>query len=139
MVDCTTRFSGSALLIQWVHPGGTITLSGNQRTFTYSPTINNIDATAGNDEYTLRVNGVKDWGGNVSLLPPGDEYIAIENALVQGTFGTLIVGPQGTASGLRKYTLPAKSNGANVSFPYNDIVEMSNDFEACGTPTLATY
>jgi hypothetical protein len=135
----TLRFSGSALYAQWIHSGGTVTLSGNQRTWTLTPSQNLIDATAANDSFMERIAGLKDFTTSFSLLPPSDTYISIEDAVAEGTNGTLIVAPWGTASSARKYTLPVVSNGANVNVPYNDIVEMSIDFTGASAMTRGTY
>ncbi len=122
------RFSGSSLFMQWIHPGGTQTLHGDQRSCDLAPDVTTIDQSAGSDEYMTRLVGIKDFGASIAILMQ-DNDVALENSLVEGTLGTLIVGPAGTVAGKRKYTLPLISKGPNVSIPYTDVVEFTNDFE----------
>lgn len=131
-------FSGSAVVIQWIYAGGTATLSGDQRSISLSRSLDMHDATAGSDPYRKRLAGIKDMTASYNaVLAVGGTVI--EDALESGANGTLIIGPEGTASGKRKYTLPMLSAGPNVNIPYADVVELTNEFSLNGTPVIATY
>ena len=131
-------YSGSAVVGQWIYSGGTITLTGNQRSMSYSPSIDLIDVTAGSDPSRKRIPAVKDFSASYQAIL-GVGGTAIEDALVEGTGGTLIVAPEGTATGKRKLILPSISGGAQVSLPYADAVEISCEFSGNGAATRTTY
>jgi hypothetical protein len=132
------EFSGSALVASWVHSGGTATLTGDHRTVTISPTVGLAKATAGSDPDETYLATVKDatvnWSGVVQ-----SGGTALEDALIEGKSGTLIVGPEGTVAGKRKYTIPAISLGPKMNFPFSDVVEMSVDFQKNGALTRGVY
>lgn len=134
----TQTFSGSAVFAQWIHAGGTVTLTGNQRSVSLTPTGDMIDTSAGSDEWRTRLPSIKDWSASISLLMPVGGT-ALEDAIAAGTQGTLIVGPEGTASGKRKYSGAAISGGGNVNMPYADVVEMSCDFQGNGELQRVTW
>lgn len=132
-----SKFSGSALVMQWIYSGGTVTITGKQRTAAINPTINLIDSTAGADAWMENLNSVKSFTASMGALLD-DTSVAIEDALAEGTSGTLLIYPAGTASGKRKYTCPAISMGPNVSMPYDNNVEFTNDFTGNGELTRGT-
>jgi len=133
------EYTGKDLVINWFpSAGGTIALSGDYRALSYKPVVGLVKATAGSDTFesylatvkdtTLEYTGVMQTAGT-----------ALEDALAEGTFGTLIIGPEGTASGKRKYTVPAFSMGGNFRWQYADTVEISCTFQGSGSRTNGTY
>lgn len=132
------KFSGSALYATWVYSGGTVTLSGNQRSFDFNPDIDLIDVTAGADAGKARIPAVADHSSSFSFIPDQSTFITVEAAVKEGTQGTLNVSPWGTASGTRKYILPCISKGAKIRVPYADVVEMNVDFSGNGTVSYST-
>lgn len=132
------EFSGSAMVLQWISAGGTTTLSGDYRRFNFPPAKDLSETTAGSDagrtdiatvwNFTCELTAVMQTGGT-----------AVEDVLLPGTQGTMICGPEGTASGKRKYTIPAMSMGANFNFQYDQVVEMVCSFKSQGAPTFGTY
>jgi hypothetical protein len=132
------EFSGSALVCNWVHAGGTASLTGDHRTVSITPTIGLAKRTAGSDADEGYLVTVKDatisWAGVVQA-----GGTTLEDALIEGKSGTLIVGPEGTASGKRKYTIPAISMGPKMNFPFDNVVEMTLDFQKDGALTRGTY
>ena len=131
------EFSGSALYGDWVWSGGTVVLSGNQRSCNVSPTIDFIDTTAGSDPRKTRITGVRDATASWSMLYQVGGT-ALEDALAEGNQGTLNVYPEGTATGKRKYIIGAFSNGPKINMPYADVVEMTVDFTGNGTYSRTT-
>lgn len=127
-------YSGTALYVAWVSAGGTTVLTGDHRTFTYTPSVDMIDATAGGDTSKVYIPNLKDGQCSVSLVAQA-AGTAIQNALVEGTSGTLLVGPEGTVSTKQKMTIPAISMGVKWNVPYNDVVELTCDFQQAAART----
>jgi len=125
------EYTGKNLYVQWVGANGTVTLGGDFRTFSIKPTIGLAKGTAGSDTDETYLATVKDaqmsWAGVAQ-----EGGTVLEDALVEGTEGTLTVGPEGTATGKRKWTVPAIALGASFNIPYADIVEVACDFQKSG-------
>lgn len=133
------EFTGQNLYVQWnAGSAGTIDLSGDYRTVSWNPSIGMVDATAGSDPFKSYLATQKDttvsYGGVFQTAGTGTE-----NALLTGQYGTLTIGPEGTAAGKRKYTLPAYSQGGKFNFSYSDVVELACDFQGNGTATYGTF
>ena len=134
-----TAFSGSALYLAWVYGGGTVTLHGDFRSFDWTPTLSLIDSTAGSDTFREYIGGIGEGGDiNVSMVmqTSGTQLIT---ALGRGTAGTLLYGPEGTASNKPKSTIPAISKGPAYSQPYDDVVEFKVSFQQTAAETNATW
>ena len=109
------EFTGTNLLLSWIWSGGTVTLGGDYRTVSWNPTVAYADISAGNDTHVGRLTTLKDATAAVTLVDssPGT---ATYTALGAGVAGTLIISPEGTASGKRKITFPCFSDGAVPSY-----------------------
>lgn len=121
-------FSGSALVMQWVQAAATTVITGDHKSFTYTPSINLIDATAGADANKNYIPGVRDgtWTFNATLQDGSSAGgTSTFSTLAEGNIGTLIVMPEGTAAGKTKITLPSISQGAAYSIPYDNVIEMT--------------
>lgn len=125
------EYTGKDLYGAWVHAGGTILLAGDFRTFSLKPSIALVKGTAGSDADEVYLATVKDaqmsWAG---VAQTGGTVL--EDGLAEGTSGTLIVGPEGTVAGKRKWTIPAIALGGQINIPYADVVEISCDFQKSG-------
>lgn len=133
-----TAYSGSALVMSWIHAGGTVAIEGDFRSATYEPSIDLYDATAGADANKSYIAGVKDGRVSISCVMQS-KGTALTNALKEGTAGTLIIGPEGTAATNPKYTIPGIAMGARFNFPYNDVVEFTCDIQQNGVRTDGVY
>lgn len=131
------EFSGSALYMDWIYSGGTVVLSGNQRSANLSPSIDFIDTTAGSDARRTRLASIADVSVSISLLAQKGGT-ALEDSLAEGTHGTLNVYPEGNASTKRKYIVGAFSQGAKTNMPYADVVEVTCEFMGDGNYTRTT-
>src|SRR5512139_2745862 len=134
-----TAFSGSAMYLAWVYTGGTIALNTDFRQFDWTPTLSLIDSTAGSDSFREYITGIGE-GGDISLsmvLQTGST--ALISALARGTNGTLLYGPEGTATNKPKSTIPAISKGPSYSQPYDDIVEFKVSFQQSAAETNASW
>lgn len=131
------EYSGSAVVCTWTWSGGTATLSGDQRTFSVTPSIDFIDTTAGADARRKRLPSIADASVSYSGLAQTGGT-ALEDALAEGNQGTITLQPEGTAAGKRKYVIGAFSQGAKFNYPYADVVEITCDFVGDGNYTRTT-
>lgn len=132
------EFTGTSLVVSWIWSGGTVSLSGDYRTVSWTPTVGYADISAGSDTHITRLPTLKDSTAAVTLVDssPGTATYA---SLQPGVQGTLIIGPEGTATGKRKITMPAFCDGGNPSYTYNDTTTISVNFTGNGTFTDGAY
>lgn len=131
-------YTGQSLYAQFVYTGGTVVLSGDYRTVSYNPAVDLVEETAGADVHKLYVVAQKDGKYSFNILMQAGGT-ATTNGLVEGTSGTLTIGPEGTAVGKQKISAPVICLGANYNWPYNGLVEISVDFQENGTRTDGSY
>lgn len=133
-----SEYSGSSLVVSWLQTAATTVISGDQRSFTYTPSIDFIETTAGADTHKTRITSTKDgtWTLN-ALFQSGTTSggTALSSILAEGNLGTLQWQPEGTASTKPKYVAPAYSQGAQFSYPYDGVVEMTVNFQQNGVRT----
>jgi hypothetical protein len=131
------------MVLQWLpgtgsQAGGTINLAGDERSVGWTPSIETVDATAGADTVRTFKSTFITAQASVSLVDQTGGT-AVVAALAAGVMGTLIIGPEGTATGKRKITFPSMSQGAKYNWPYDGIAEIAIDFVATGAYTDASY
>lgn len=124
--------------IQWIYSGGTISFAGDARSASWSPDVETIDTTAGIDTVRTFIKSFKTATANISVVDQTNAA-GTASALDAGSYGTLILGPEGTATGKRKVTFPSMSKGAKYNFPYDGISELTCEFVATGAYTDSTY
>lgn len=132
------EFTGTNLVLSWIWSGGTVSLNGDYRTCSFNPTVAYADISAGSDTHMSRLTTLKDSTASVTLVDssPGT---AVYASLNPGVAGTLIIGPEGTASGKRKITMPAFCDGAVPTWTYNDTVTIAVNFTGNGAFTDGAY
>lgn len=133
--------SGPTMVLQWIWSGGTVSLAADYQACKWSPSTDYAETTAGSDTNKGRLATIKDAKADVTLVGPtsttgGTSYAA---ALAPGVGGTLIIGPEGTATGKRKITFPCFSDGLATDFPYNDICMITDSFTGNGSFTDGSY
>jgi len=132
------EYTGNAMYMTFISAAGTTVLSADYRTLSTAPVIGLVQAAAGNDVDQTYLTTLKD--GKYSWKGVGQTGgTVLESALLEGTAGTLVIGREGTASGKPKETCPVISMGAQFNFPFDNIVEISCDFQKSGARVLATY
>lgn len=134
----TEYVSGSTMVLQWIYSGGTISFAADQRSVSWSPSVELIDSTAGADTVRKKITSFKDATASISLVDQTNSA-GTATALDAGVGGTLIIGPEGTATGKRKIQFPSISMGAKYNFPFDGIAEITCDFQANGAYTDSTY
>jgi hypothetical protein len=135
-------YTGSAMYLSWINSAGTAILSGDYRKFDYTPSMDLVDQTAGADTNKTYLTSLKDGRASFSGLFQNGANVGgtiTASTLVEGASGTIIFGPEGTATGKPKYTIPCISLGAAFSYPYSDNVEISCDFQQNGTRVEGSY
>jgi hypothetical protein len=133
------EFAGSAAYLGWVWTGGTVDLYADYRNFTWAPSVNNIDATAGRDtfERMLPSYGV---GSDIALeMVAQSDGTALAVALAKGNIGTLIYGPAGTVANSIAYSIPAYSQGPQWTSPFADVVQMNANFRQNAAETMGYW
>lgn len=128
------KLSGKNL---WVSFSGT-TLSSEMRSFDVNLAQETADATAGADEYRNFVNTVKTIEASMELVMKEHSTggSAIKAALAAGAEGTLLWGPEGTATGKPKYGFYARISEASETIPFDDVWTKSVTFQNAGTALL---
>src|SRR5512139_1519598 len=105
------EFVGSSFIGTWITSDGTTTFSTDLRTFTYTPSINFVDATAGADTAIQRVASYKDSTVSADMLLLNSVASADLAQYDVGKIGTMTWGEAGTAAGKIKSVLPAICQG----------------------------
>jgi hypothetical protein len=132
------EFSGTALYATWQHPAGTLVLNTDYRQFNDQPSVNLLNARAGNDQSESYLVDTKDGQVTYTGLAQNGGTVLI-TALTEGVSGTLVFGEEGTAVGKPKTTIPAICMGLQRNIQYNQLVEFSVTFQQNGTRTYGTY
>lgn len=122
-----TEYLGSAAVITWASTAGTVSLEADYRTFSYTPTVEKIDATAGSDAMKVYLSGIKDMTISYQgVAQNGTAGSAVLTGLARNVKGTLTFSPEGTASNAPKYTFPCvTSKDPQTSWSYNTVSEVN--------------
>lgn len=132
------EYAGSAFFGQWIWSGGTVNIHGDQRNFSFTPSMEMIDSTAGADSYRRRISSFKDATAAYSGLAQTDGT-AFLAACAEGNNGTLIFGEAGTVAGRPKVTMPARAQGVTRNVPFNDVVTYDVSWQSNGDVTYGNW
>ena len=113
----TERYGGENWYGQWIHAGGTVTLSGDQTVFTWTRGAQMRDTTAGSDDAVNEAYVRADESFSITMraLSSAAGTLALVSGFDQGQEGTLIFSTgYGTASGQPKMTAVAIVRDASV-------------------------
>lgn len=131
-----TRASGKEAFISYTPTAGSaIVLDTDYRSFNKNRTMNEIDATAGDDDWQYFVDSFKQGEITVTVLA-GDEDV---DDIVEGQTGSLIYGRRGNTNGLRKETIPVKVMSINEGSNYADVQTLDITFRQTGNAVVATF
>jgi hypothetical protein len=127
------RYRGKDLVIQWIYPGGTIILTNDFTKFDVDRQIDLLDASASNTLDKEYINGLKDATAKLDLFDITTAAgTVLAAALVEGTAGTLIYGPQGTATGKPKAGFAAITKSLKHSLDIGNPVSLASEFQKTG-------
>jgi len=137
------EFYGKDLEFIWVGTAGTLNVSEYQRGVTFSPTVQLDDNTTGSATYRTKSVGLKDFSvsykGLAQTGTAGTVATTFESTMRAGEIGTIYFGPEGTATGMRKYTFPVVSLGLQQNLVYDALTELNVSFDGNGTVTYGAY
>ena len=128
-------YKGSSLVVTWIQAAATTVLTGDHRSFTYTPSIDFVDQTAGADPNKLYLVGLKDGNATYNAViqsGTGSGGTLTFSTLSEGNIGTLRWQPEGTASPNPKYEIPAISQGVALSHPYDNVSEVTVNWQQNG-------
>jgi hypothetical protein len=128
------KLSGKNLYVSFAG----VALSGEQRSFDVTLSQETADSTAGADNYRNFVNTVKSIEASLEIVMKEHSTggSAIKAALAAGAEGTLLWGPEGTATGKPKYGFYALISEASETIPFDDVWTKSVTFQNAGTALL---
>jgi predicted secreted protein len=132
------RYTGKDLYVEFICAAGTIALNGDFRTFTVDREADMVDITAGSETDKSYTSRLKDGTAELEVLDQASiAATGIEAAMPEGTSGTLMYAPQGTASTKPKRGFVAFVSSISVDYPYDDVVAYSISFQKSGTVLFA--
>ena len=130
-----SAFAGSSLVLTWIQAAATTVISGDHKALSLTPNQAFYDETAGADPYKKYLVGVKDYTATFSAnfqAGTGTGGTATFSTLAIGNEGTLQIQPEGTASPKQKLSLPCISQGVSYSWPYDNVCEITINFQGNG-------
>ena len=130
--------SGSTMVLNWIWSGGTTALAADYRNVTWSPSIAYTETSAGSDTNVGRLTTLKDATASIELVN-ATGGTALYAALAPGVSGTLIIGPEGTATNKRKISFVCYSDGAQYAQPYAEVATLTCSFTGNGAYTDGAY
>ena len=131
-----TRASGKEAFISFTPTAGSeIILDTDYRSFNKNRTLNEIDATAGDDDWQYFVDSFKQGEITVTVLA-GDEDV---DDIIEGQTGSLIYGRRGNGNGARKETIPVKVMGVSEGSAYADVQTLDITFRQTDNATIGTF
>ena len=132
------EYAGSAMVLRWVTSAGTQVLNTDFRTFSWTPSLNWIDATAGADTYEVLLPSYGVGAEIPVTMVAQTANGTLIGYLARQTAGSLVYYPAGTGSTNVYYTIPATCAGPQWSQSYNDVVTITANFRQTSVETLGT-
>jgi len=125
-------FSGKGLVVKF----GSDTLT-HVRSASVTSAINMVDITAAADTFRGQITTVTSFEATVEMLYD-DTTDLFDTELAPGTSATLIVNPEGVASGAIKISGTAIVTGVQFSAPYDGVVVASVSLSGNSALTIST-
>lgn len=130
------RQTGKTMWAQWIN-GSTAVITGDQTDFSVDMTLDKIDASAGADVFHNYLAGLKDFTATMEKISLGSGGTATDVLLKEGSSGTLLWAPEGTATGKPKWGMACTITKYSTSYPFNDVAKTSVEWvPAAGTSDL---
>lgn len=126
------RYIGRPLVVYWIDSNGTITITGDQTSFGWEETANQIEISAGSEQRESYLNGLISGKANLEHYDTGLAGSLLKRALAAGNSGTLRWATHGTAAGKPKYEIAANVDSAKHTNPYADKVMLETGFTLSG-------
>jgi hypothetical protein len=124
--------------------GSLTNISGISNEITYSMSIDTAETSVFGVSAKQYITGQNDATISVSGLFDATTAGVIEgtiDALIAGTIAsaTLEFGPEGNATGKKKYSQEVIVTSYEIGVPVGDVVSLSVEFQRTGTTTKSTY
>ena len=136
-----TGLAGSTVVADWIQAAATTTITGDHKGFSYTPSLSMIDESAGADSQKIYLVGVKDGSMTYNAVFQGSDSsggTTTFSTLAEGNEGTLKWYPNGTAAGRSYFSAKAISQGVGYSYPYDNVVEVTVNWQQSGTRSEGT-
>jgi hypothetical protein len=134
------RYTGRALVVEWIYSGGTTNITNYRRSFETSESVDDADATCGTVTYRDHLPTFTDMTSTLEYLEDnGADGTAAYSALAPRTEGTVRWSPEGTANGNPEYYGAAYVQSRDRSYPYDDVAQVTINFQHTEEPTLTTW
>lgn len=127
------RYSGRDLYFEF---DGTVI--DTIRSLTWSDEADDIDATAAGDTRKVFLAGLIEGSLDVEALDQDDDS-DVFNAMVPQNTGDAVWGPDGTASGNKKFTAAAVVVSREMESPYDDVVTITASLRLNEVPATAMW
>ena len=127
---------GSALIARWIHSAGTLTMNTQYRTLETNEETDMLETSAGSINWREYIQGLSNGAISSSFLyngtasPIGTADMA--SILTARSSGTIEVFPLGTATGNPRVYGAAFIMSRQISYPYDDVVEVNLEFQING-------
>lgn len=128
----STRQIGKNLKVFWIDASGTVDLSADRRAFDFTYETETLEMAAGNDTARAYKPTLMALGGELTALYNGTAGTASMSRVKPQSEGTVVWGPDGTATGRPKWGFPAVVKTQNYSYPYPDAIEVTISFDPQG-------
>ena len=133
------EFTGKDMVVSWVWSGGTLAMTSDQHTFSFTDSIKKYNVRTGSEAYESYITGATDFTCTYDGLAQTGGT-AFNAALAIGVQGTLTVSPEGTTSGKPKYIFPCFSDKTPVaSWNYDDVTHINASWQGNGAYTVTGY
>ena len=135
-----SAYAGSSLVVTWIQAAATTVLTGDHKSCSYTPSLGLYDQTAGADANKSYIPGVKDGSITFNAIKQsgtGTGGTLTFTTLAEGNIGTVWIQPEGTSSPNPKITIPAISQGVAESWPYDNVCEVTVNWQQNGARSEA--
>ena len=130
------KYRGSGLIVEWINPLGTVIMATPQTNLDVARDCDLIDVSSGNDADHEFITGLKKGTATLKFFDDtttgATGGTAIAAAMVEGTYGTLLWGPQGTVTGKPKGGMTAYVKSLKHQIPFDKAIDLEIAFEKSG-------
>ena len=122
------RLVGKALYVGFADGAGTAALGADFTSFSYEWEQETADVSAGADAMRVFAGTIKNFSATLEALYLGAAGTATYARVEPGDAGTLIWGPEGSAAGKPKFSIPAIVSKVSHEQPFDEAVKYTIEF-----------
>lgn len=131
--------SGTAIVVQWIVAGGTVTIQPNYTNASFNQTGEQADTTSGAATWDTHEVSRQNWEfsleGFFDTAATGSTFGTADLAkLIVNTKGLIAIGPLGTATGKQKFGGSATVSKNEATMDFADPLKVSLSFKGNGQP-----